>query len=248
MLNRRWRTITALLLLVLALQVLIPQFAGTVQAARLTNRSLRISSSEPGETNVRYRFSFGYATAAAVGSVELEMCSNDPFIGTACTVPVGLDASSATLASQSGETGFTVHPSSTANRLVLTRVPTVVVPQPSVYEFTGVTNPDDGGSYYVRIATFSSTDATGPRIDEGGIAFMVNTGFGVSAEVPPHLTFCVGITITGQNCSTASGGFYRLWAVVNRYHAQRHLTVYRYHQCRVRLYRTVTRHNHDIRQ
>lgn len=207
MLTKRWRTITAVLLLVLSVQTSAPLFTGSVQAARLTSRSLRLSSSEPGEANVRYRFSFGYTTAAAVGSVELELCSNDPFVGTACVAPAGLDAGAATLASQSGETGFSIHPSSTANRLVLTRVPTVVVPQLAVYEFSGVTNPDDGGSYYVRAATFSSTDATGPRIDEGGMAFMINTGFGVSAEVPPHLTFCVGITITGHNCSTASGDF-----------------------------------------
>jgi hypothetical protein len=178
-------------------------FKAAAIGTNFTPRTLTVSSSVPGAT-ANYMFGINYTTATSVGSVKFEFCANDPFIGTACTAPSGLDISSATIINQTGETGFSVHPSTTANSLVLTRVP-VVATQPSTYELSPVTNPSNAGTYYVRAQTFASTDASGPDIEEGGLAFSINAPLNVSAEVPPYLEFCSGIVITGFDCSTVSG-------------------------------------------
>jgi hypothetical protein len=76
-----------------------------------------------------------------------------------------------------------------------------------MYEFSGITNPDSIGSYYVHIATFASTDGSGPELDYGDVVFALNDTIDITAEVPPYLYFCVGLTITGYSCSTAEGNF-----------------------------------------
>lgn len=178
--------------------------APPVAALQLAARSLQISSAVPGDT-VRYNLSLQYATVGTLGSIQFEFCQNDPLIGTACTAPPGLDLTAASLVDQTGETGFSIHASSTANKLVLSRPPTLATTQPSSYVLDGVVNPTATGTHYVRIQTFASDDASGPELDRGGLAFSINPAFQVSTEVPPYLEFCTAITIVNHDCSTASG-------------------------------------------
>jgi hypothetical protein len=173
-------------------------------ALSIPERYLKISTSVPSDT-ATYEFGMTYSNPGAIGSVEFELCQNDPFVATACTVPSGLDLSTASLTAQTGETGFSIHPSSTANKIILTRPSAPVTPQPSSYTFTPVTNPDAVGTYYVRLRTFASTDASGPDTEKGGMAFSMRSNLSVSTEVPPYLEFCTGTTIAGLSCSGASG-------------------------------------------
>jgi hypothetical protein len=122
----------------------------------------------------------------------------------ACNAPAGFDMSGATLADQQGETGFTVDPASTGNKVILTRVPVAPSGVPATYEFTNVQNPSAAGTFYLRLSTHAGIDGSGANIQEGGVALAVVSGLSVAAEVPPYLKFCVSVTITGLDCSTAT--------------------------------------------
>jgi hypothetical protein len=200
---RDFRVITIwLVLLLIAAPVL---FTVKIQAAGLNNRSVLIGSSTPGITTT-YTFSFDITSVTNLGSIQLQFCSNSPLASEPCVPPAGFDISTATLDTQTGETGFIIDPGVTANDLLLSRIPVLATPQPVLYEFSGVINPSTpNATNYVRVFTFASTDGTGPSTEDGGLAFAILEDFSVSAYVPPFLQFCVGVTITGNDCSTASG-------------------------------------------
>lgn len=145
-------------------------------------------------------------TLTPVGSVIIEFCSNSPFSNTPCSTPTGLDATSATFLGQTGETGFIMLPS-TAGKLTLTRAPINPSGVPSTYTFGNITNPSSNGTYYVRVQTYSSIDGTGTPVQTGGIVIYINNPITINAEVPPYLTFCVAVTITGFDCSSATNFF-----------------------------------------
>lgn len=179
-------------------------FTAISQAATLEQRSVRIASSTPGATT-EHRFSFTIASATQLGSIEFEYCSNDPFIGTACTPPTGLSVSGAVLSSQTGETGFGIHASTTTNRLVISRTPVSAAAQPVTYTFNGIVNPSaPPQTVYIRISTFASDDASGSRTDSGAVVFATASGVAVDGFVPPYITFCAGVTVA-LDCSTSSG-------------------------------------------
>ncbi|MDB5164295.1 MAG: hypothetical protein JWS12_913 [Candidatus Saccharibacteria bacterium] len=201
------RTRGRLCLIALILLVVISWMARPSAALRLDNRRIEITSSAVGQTNVNYDVFFDLTTAGTMGSVMIEFCSNDPYPNTPCTPPTNFDDSAAILVQQTGETGFTIHSSSTSNKLVLSRIPVAAVAGSVSYAFNGITNPTTLGTYYVRLLTFASNDATGPPIDIGGIAMTTVQQLNISAEVPPYLEFCSAVIISSQDCSNTSGNF-----------------------------------------
>lgn len=180
----------------------------SANAALLDLRSVKISDNSVSATNVTYDYNFNIHTTGPVGSMTFEVCSNYLFETTdTCTVPPGFSSRGAALNTSTGVTDFTLEPSVTDSKLLLTRpAATSVNAQPVSYEFTGITNPSNIGSYYVHIATFASTDGSGPEVDYGNVVFAINDSIAITTEVPPYLMFCVGITIDGFNCGTAQGG------------------------------------------
>lgn len=175
-------------------------------AAQITARSMVISSNEPAATGVDYDFDFSIPTTGSMDSINIQFCSNSALVEDSCVAPNGLDVSGATLASESGLSGFVKSSSSTANSLLLTHAPgNVQIAGPVHVVFSGVVNPTNAGSYYAKIFTYPTTDGSGAYTDFGALAFAIIAGFDVSAEVPPYLTFCQGVTITGFDCTTASG-------------------------------------------
>ncbi len=189
--------------------VVMPLFIKTPQASALTLLDTRydLISTSAASANATHLIGFKITDPTTVGSIEFEFCSNNPLPATPCTAPTGFSASGVTLATQAGETGFGLHPNSTVNKIVLTRFPIAPTGNPASYKFTGIVNPGGAGSYYVRLRTFSSVDATGSDIQEGGLVFAIVNGVSVSAEVPPYLTFCAGVTITGIDCSSVNSFF-----------------------------------------
>jgi hypothetical protein len=175
----------------------------------LTFKSLQLTTSSVSATEVFYTFGFNTNTAGPLGSVTIDLCTNYQFEPTdPCTPATGLDASATTIASQSGITDFSLDPSSTANRLVLTRPAAAVTPPTAVsVEFTDIINPSAIGSYYANITTYATLDASGPATDSGILVFGINEDIEIQTEVPPWLLFCAGITITALDCSSASGNF-----------------------------------------
>ncbi len=197
--------------LCLAILLAVPILVGSSQkvfAAQVTNRKIVLSSNQISASPVTHTASFNYITAASTGSVVVQYCSNSPIIQFPCTAPAGLDTSAATLTSQTGETGFLVHPDTAlaSNKIIITRVPTIVTPQPSSYAFGNIINPSAVQTYFVRVTTHASLDGTGVHIDQGGMAFHTTDEYTISAAVPPRLEFCVGVSILGE-CDTATGNF-----------------------------------------
>jgi hypothetical protein len=184
-------------------------FSGTASADKILTRSVEIGSSQPSATTFQ-EFTFTIPTADNIGSIEYEYCSNDPFIDEPCTAPVGLDISGASIASQTGVTGFSVHGTTTANKLVLTRAaaPNLAF-QVATYRFNNMVNPDSDESVYVRITTYASDDASGTPIDSGAVVFATTSGVSVEGFVPPFLTFCTGLTVA-MDCTSTQGNFINL--------------------------------------
>lgn len=195
------------LLLIVAVIIYVGLVLGRpVAAVTITDRSVTLGIYTPSAvTSQDFRFSL--PSAANVGSIVLEYCSDSPsFFSVTCTAPVGLDVSAATLASQTGNIGFSIDGSdTTANKLVLTRPSVPGNLLPSEYVFDNATSPSTAGATtFVKISTQASTDGSGPTIDTGAVAFAVQAIFNVDAFVPPFLQMCVGVTVA-PDCSSVVG-------------------------------------------
>ncbi len=198
---------------ILAISLLIggSLYASFAQAAQITSRSLQLGSNIAGEHNVNYKVGFSIATAGSIQSIAIEFCGNSALIEDPCVAPYGFDALNANLVNSTGISGFIISPSSTVNKIVLTHAPSGPVSAgPVGFEFGNIVNPTDPESYYTKISTYTSTDATGSPVDFGALAFSINRSFDVSVEVPPYLLFCQGVSIDGYDCSTAQGDLLNL--------------------------------------
>ncbi len=195
------RQILAALLIVVAPLL----YSHQVEASDLYSRRVIVGSSRPSAVTT-YQFDFTIPSFSNLGSIEFEFCTNNPYIGTACTTPAGFDSSGVTLDSQIGETGFSVDGGlTTSSKVVLTRASVPSVGVPATYVLGNITNPSVvNQSVFVRIATYATVNASGPRTDTGAVVFATVNGIGVDGYVPPYLTFCVGVTVS-LDCSTASG-------------------------------------------
>lgn len=195
--------LSAVPLLVLGLTQAL--FIRQAQALLFLQRSIEINTAQSSATAV-HTFRFTYQSISDVGSLAFQYCDNSPLFDQPCNAPPGLNVLSATLNSQLGNVGFSVDVSnSTANRLVLTRTPAAGLAVPSTYVIGSIINPSTpSSSQYVRLASFASTDATGPMTDSGGVAYAIQGSFGIGAEVAPFLNFCVGLTVA-IDCSSGTG-------------------------------------------
>jgi hypothetical protein len=114
------------------------------------------------------------------------------------------------IVASSGFSAFNVFPEATNQLLISWGPVTITPPQPLTLTLDNIINPNTVGSYYGRYTTYSSTNGTGPVLDDGGLAFAINTNITVSSYVPPYLTFCTGLQIPGLNCNTATGDYVNL--------------------------------------
>jgi hypothetical protein len=200
--NRLLSLIAVGFVLALAWHILSPNVYG----AQLGLRSLQLSSDNISVTS-QYKLSFTTSTTSNLGSIEIEFCSNDPFPDDSCVAPAGFSDSQAMLTQQTGQSGFIIDSSSTANKLILSRASQPASSGSVQYVFNGITNPSSPGSYFVRLQTFATSDATGPSSDYGGIAFAIVNELSIQAMVPPYLIFCTGISIPTLNCASATGDY-----------------------------------------
>jgi hypothetical protein len=190
--------------LVFVTVMLFSVFVSNANAISIGSRYLLLSTSVAG-ANANHNFGLMLISAVPTGSISFEYCQESPLFDVACTAPVGINLSGVVLSAQTGEVGFSVHPSSTSSKIILTRAVSIVTPGPSTYTFSGVTNPSQSNtSSYVRVATYVSTDASGSRIDEGGLAFSITNPLNIQADIPPSLTLCTGIVVA-VDCTSSSG-------------------------------------------
>ncbi|MEK7471942.1 MAG: hypothetical protein AAB624_01715 [Patescibacteria group bacterium] len=194
----------SVLLMVVLSAMISSMFISSSIAAPIGSRTLSIASSAPSATT-NHSFSLNLNSATSVASAVFEYCQESPVFADPCTAPTGLNLGSAGIASQTGETGFSIHPSSTANMIVLTRGSSIVVPGESTYNFSAIINPSQANTTsYVRVGTYLSNDGSGSRTDEGGLAFSITNPLNIRADIPPYLTLCTGINVE-MDCSDASG-------------------------------------------
>ncbi|MES2971113.1 MAG: hypothetical protein V4702_02205 [Patescibacteria group bacterium] len=172
-------------------------------AATLQNRSIRAESSQV-NANTIHVFNYNIPSISVVGSTVFEYCANDPLLQTPCTPPLGLDVSVSNLDSEAGDVGYSIHASTTSNRLILTRLPVLSIPGAAQYVFSNIINPSSIGTVYVRISLHASVDGTGPYGDGGGVVFSIANQLSTQAFVPPFLIFCVGVTVA-NDCSSSTG-------------------------------------------
>jgi hypothetical protein len=206
------RPLSVALLMVLSLlfTILEPSIAS---AAQITSRSLTLQAggsaggSQPGGV-VNHLFSFTIPTTGNVGSIQFLYCT---LAAGACTTPTGLDTTAATMGTQSGATGFTLN-NTTQGAPYITRTAASISSGTAVtYQLLGVTNPTTPNqTFYVRISTFASINATGGATDTGNVAASTATQIVLNGVMPESLVFCVGgsISTTGgvPDCTTATSG------------------------------------------
>lgn len=190
---------------VLLFVVILNSISDTTSAV-LTRRSVTIGSSLQGVVT-SHAYQFDILGVPFIGSIAFEYCSNSPLPGVACVPPTGLNTSAAILTTQLGILGFTVHPNTalSQNKIIITRVAGVGVPGTVNYSFSNITNPDGSSpTIYVRISTYTSTDASGVDFDAGSVTFSIQNPLSITLIVPPYLAMCSGVTVA-VDCSTTSG-------------------------------------------
>lgn len=201
----RWRNLFSEEFVALLL-VLFVFIAPVSAATRFEDRGLFMKSTVPGATT-SYTVSMKFMTPAIVGSVDMLFCI-DPIPHMPCETPPGLDASNAVLASQSGETGFSISTVS-ANHIVLSRMPDMITSGvTSSYIFNNIVNPtDESKSFSIRLKSHASSDATGPQIDFGSVKGQVAQGIILETQVPPMLIFCLAQEVE-YNCTGTNDTYF----------------------------------------
>lgn len=177
-------------------------WAQTAHAVAFTSRSITVGDATV-SFSTTHTFEFQINSVDSVGSILFEYCTNTPFAGTNCDVPPGLDLTGVSLASQSGETGFSID-STTPNSIVIGRAAGLTSTGPVSYRFNNAVNQSSPSSVYVRISSYASSDGSGSMIDNGAVVYAAVPRLSVSGYVPPYLTFCVGVSVS-LNCSSATG-------------------------------------------
>lgn len=175
-----------------------------VNAMYLSQRSVTIATSQINAVT-SHQFLFTIPSTNAVGSIKFEYCTNSPLMLDPCAAPGGMDVTAASITTQVGETGFSMHPNTTFNSIVISRPSVATVVGSNQYVFDNITNPATASiTVYVRMSTYVTTDATGPLTDEGSVAFSTSGGLGVGGFVPPYLRFCAAV-IVSEDCTTMTG-------------------------------------------
>ncbi len=228
---KKLRSALALISLVVLLSFIVGSaiFGSKASAAQITARSLTLQAgatdggSKPGGT-VNHLFSFTIATTNNVGSIKFQYCTTaaDSLASPVCVTPTGLSTTAATMGSQSGATGFTLNNSTNGAPYITRSAASISSGQAVTYQLLGVVNPDATDSYcaqsatapsctfFVRISTYASTNATGSPVDSGTVAASVNEAIDLTGTMPESLVFCTGATVTTTlgvpDCATATNG------------------------------------------
>jgi len=184
-------------------------------AAQITDRKLTLvagasdGGSKPGGVvNHLYNFTVPNTGTPNVGSIRFQYCTTAS--GT-CTMPTGLVTTSATIGSQAGATGFTMVNTTNGSPYLTRTAASIAATTALTYQLNTVTNPTaTNQTFFVRIATFTSTDTTGSAIDTGTVTASTATQIILDGTMPESLVFCAGgtISLTGgvPDCATATSG------------------------------------------
>jgi hypothetical protein len=185
----------------------------SASAAQITIRSLTLQAgatdggSMPGGI-VNHLFGLTTATTGNVGSIEFLYCT---LAAGTCTTPTGLDTTAATMGTQTGATGFTLVNTTNGAPYITRTAASITSATALTYQLLGITNPTTTNqTFFVRISTFASTNATGGATDTGSVAASTATQIILTGTMPESLVFCTGATVSTTlgvpDCSTATSG------------------------------------------
>jgi hypothetical protein len=213
----------------LALQV-IPMHK--VSANQITARALTLQAgantpfdggSKPGGT-VNHNFTFTLPNVASgnIGSMKFQYCTTAAAVplGINCVAPSGINTTGVGLGNQIGATGWSGTdsrseedaPGTAKNEVVLSRLsPASITPgQQVTIRLDNVVNPSTAMTFFVRISTYASLDASGTAIDNGTVAAATSTQIHITGTMPESLVFCAGKNVELTNgvpdCSTVTTG------------------------------------------
>lgn len=200
-----------LVMLLLVATITTVYRAPSAYAAGITNRSLLLiaggtdGGSKPGGV-VNHKFTFNVPSAGSpnMGSIKFEYCTTATVV--ACVAPTGMSASAATFGNETGSavTGFGMG-TKTANSFILTRTAAAVAPNALVsVQANSITNPTTANyTFFVRITTYVSTNATTGLTDLGTVAASTANPIVLQGVMPESLVFCTGQTVT-VDCVTVT--------------------------------------------
>jgi len=178
-------------------------FADQITVRKLTLQSVgAVGGSTPGGVvNHVVSFTLPNVSAGNVGSIKFEYCTTAA--GT-CTVPTGLDTTSASLGTQTGANGFSIN-NATNGAPYITRPAAAVGSNQAVsYQLLSVKNPTTTNeTFFVRITTFTGTDGATGAVDTGTVAASTANQIDFSGYMPETLVFCTGVTVDAT-CSTVT--------------------------------------------
>jgi hypothetical protein len=201
---------------ILVAAILVQTFqATTVSAAQITNRKLTLigvapnGGSKPGVA-ANHLFDFNLPGGTNVGSIKFQYCTTAAKVtpGIDCNLPSNMVTTGATRFSESGATGFTNINTSTNGTVIISRTAAAAASGAVSYQLNNIVNPDVNMTFFVRISTYNSLDATGAEIDSGTVTAATTNPIDVSGTMPESLVFCAAETI-GLNggvpdCATAT--------------------------------------------
>jgi hypothetical protein len=199
------------LVIFLALVYLLP--TGVVSAAQITIRTLTLQAgasvggSDPGGV-VNHQFTYTVPTTATIGSIQFLYCTT---ASGACTTPIGLVTTAATMGTQSGATGFTIVNTTNGAPYITRSAASITGGTALTDQLLSVTNPTAANqTFYVRITTFTSTTATTGATDTGSVAASTANQITLTGTMPESLIFCTGQTVGTTagipDCTTAASG------------------------------------------
>ncbi len=183
-------------------------------AAQITARRLTLQATPSGDGGskpggvVRHFFEFTLPGGNTVGSIQFSYCTTAS--GT-CTMPTGLVTTSATLGAENGVTGFTMVNTTNGAPYLTRSAAAIGTTVASSYRLDAITNPTTTNyTFFVRIATFATTNATGGTGDTGTVAASTATQILLDGTMPESLVFCTGATVNTTagvpDCATATAG------------------------------------------
>ncbi|MGI0133389.1 MAG: hypothetical protein ACREBW_00310 [Candidatus Micrarchaeaceae archaeon] len=191
----------------------LPIFTQTAAAAQVSTRSIQLSTSTPSAASVSYQLTFTPVTTEQ--ELIVDFCGDTPLVGSTCAFAAGTVPNVTGVTSSVG-TAATVGSGSPVHTIKVTGL-TMTGGSPFTITFSGLTNPSTATSFYARVLTYATgnatgyapanttggTTTTGTYVDYGGVALSTASQITISASVMETLTFCVsGSTIT--TCGTTT--------------------------------------------
>jgi hypothetical protein len=203
------RVLSVALLATVLLSQLFP--ISMASAAQITGRKLTLQAgttdgaSKPGGV-VKHLFNFTLPSGTSVGSIQFLYCT---LAAGACVTPTGLSTTAATVTDQQGAIGFTLI-NTTNGAPYLTRTAAAATGAVG-YQFSNITNPTTTNqTFFVRITTYATTDASGIATDAGTVTGSTATEIVIDGTMPESLVFCtgatIGLTATVPDCAKATSG------------------------------------------